>query len=178
MSTIANTIAVAKVTSVLASRDLAKGQLFPTTIRTEPRFPAMITTERIIIEGVYSRVPTYPTLQVASDYLYDLCGKYRLAAQAIVDGGGGGGITPVTPVDSDIYPFVITSSDFSTSDTYNDTRIAGDNIMLFINEYAQQWITASPDTFVYLPAGGFTVTIPGFDANQFSYTIVVQNLGS
>lgn len=178
MSTIANTIAVAKVTSVLASRDIAKGNLFPTVIRTEPRFPLMITTERIIIEGVYNRVPTYPNLQIAADYLYDLCGKYRLAAQAIVDGGGGGSVAPVTPGQPDIYPLYITSTDFEPDGiSYDNPDIVGDNLILFVNEYTQQWLPAGASTFSYTP-NGLVMNIPGFDANTQSWTIVIEKFNN
>ncbi len=174
MSTIANTIAVAKVTSVLASNDVAKGKLFPTLIRTEARFPLMITTERIIIEGVYNRVPSYPNLQTASDYLYDLCGKYRLAAQAIVDGGGGGSVAPVTPGGGgDIYPIVVTGGDFEVDGvTYNNPDIVGDNIMLFIANFNNEWQFA-PAFFSYT-ATGFVITFPGFNANDYT-SIIIQN---
>lgn len=174
-STIENTIEVAKVTSALASRDIAKGKFFPTLIRTEERFPLMITTERKIIEGIYTRVPSYPNLQLASDYLYDLCGKYQLAAQAIVDSSSGGSIAPVTPGSSgaSIYPFVITSDDFEADGvSYNNEDIVGDNLMIFINEYTQQWLLA-PTSFVYTPTG-IQITAPGFDANAENYTIVIQ----
>lgn len=97
MSTIANTIAVAKVTSVLASEEISKGNLYPNVARTEERYPLMITTEYMVLEGVYSRVPNYSGLQVYSDYVYDLCAPFLAISQAIVDGGGGGSIIPVTP---------------------------------------------------------------------------------
>lgn len=177
MSTIANTIAVAKVTSYLASDYLAKRQLFGGSIRVEPRFPLMITTERIIIERIYDWNPNYTNLQIAADYLYDLCGRWKTTAQAIVDGGGGGGaITPVSPT-SNIFPLYITSADFTTATTYNNPNIVGINLTIFINEYAQQWLVAGTDIFVYT-ATGIDITIPGFDANQYLYTILIEKLGS
>lgn len=171
MSTIANTIAVAKVTSVLASRDVARGNLFPTLIRTEARFPLMITTEYMTLEGVYSRVPNYPNLQVAADYVYDLCGKYKLLAQAIVDGGGGGSVAPITPGQDTIYPIVVTGADFEVDGrTYNNPDIVGDNIMLFIGQYSQEEQFA-PAFFSYT-ATGFIINDVSFDANNYPYIVI------
>jgi hypothetical protein len=88
VSSIQNTISVARVASYLASNEIANNKMYGGNL--DERLPLMLTTERIIIERIYSSVPTYPNLQLAADYLYDLCGKYQIPAQAIVDGGGGG----------------------------------------------------------------------------------------
>jgi hypothetical protein len=177
MSTIANTIAVAKVTSYLASDYLAKRQLFGGSVRVEPRFPLMITTERIIIEKIYNWNPDYPNLQIAADYVYDLCGRWKTQAQAIVDGGGGGGtITPVTP-GSSVFPLYITSADFADATNYNNPDIVGVPVMIFVNEYSQQWVIAGDNTFKYTGTG-ISITLPGFDAITYQYSIVIQKLGS
>lgn len=174
LSTISNTIAVAKVTAVLASNEIAIKRAFGKSVRSLERFPLMITTEYMILEGVHSRVPGFANLQLASDYVYDLCGKFKLAAQAIVDGGGGGSIAPVTPpLGTNIYPFVITSDDFESDGiSYNNPDIVGDNLMIFINEWSQQWLFA-PDSFVYTSTG-IEIVLNGFDANAQDYTIVIQ----
>jgi hypothetical protein len=175
MSTIANTIELAKVTSVLASQLIAKGRLFGRSIIDE-RFPKMITTERIIIEKVYAADPSYDGLQTASDYLYDLCGRFISEAQSIVDGGGGGSVAGVTPGGSNIYPFIITGADFEADGiTYNNSEIVGDNLMLFVTGYNQEWQFAP--TFFSYTATGIVITAPSFDANNFG-NIIVQKIVS
>lgn len=175
MSTIANTIAVAKVTSMLASREMSKRRNYGgDTI--DDFFPIMITTERLIVERIYDKDPTYENLQIASDYLYDLCGKYRLQAQAIVDGGGGGSVTPAVPGLQ--FPFTITSADFETDGlTYNDTRLVGYNLEIFINLFSSNFMYAPAD-FTYLPTGGFIIIATGFNANDFDYTIRIDKLNN
>lgn len=169
MSTIANTISVAKVTSVLSSADIAKGQLFPTVIRTEPRFPLMITTERIIIQKIFAADPNYTNLQIASDYLYDLCGKYKNRAQAIVDGGGGGSVASSTPSVS--FPLYITSGYFTTSTFYPNTNIFGNNIIIFMNEINRYLIPGSEFT---VDENGITITLSGFDSTSNDYNLVIE----
>lgn len=170
MSTIANTIAVAKVTSVLASAKVAKNVIFGRPILTTARFPLMITTERIIIEKIFNSDPNYTNLQIASDYLYDLCGEYINAAQAIVDGGGGGSVAPITP-ESALFPLYITQANFSTATLYPNTNILGNNVIVFLNEINRYLIPASEFS---VDATGITILLAGFDASVNTYNLVIE----
>jgi len=120
---------------------------------------------------------TSAALKNVGNYLIWLMGAFGQQAEAIISGGGGGSVIPGGGV-TNIYPFVITSSDFESDGvSYNNTAIVGDNITLFINEYNQQWIYAGAGNFSYT-ATGIIITIPGFDANVNSWTIQVQKLNS
>jgi hypothetical protein len=169
MSTILNTLKVAKVTSFLASADIAKGVLFPNVIRTEPRYPLMITTERIIIEKIFNKDPNYTNLKICADYLYDLCGRYRFAAQAIVDGGGGGSITPVTQ--PAIFPLYITQAAFTTATFYPNVKLFGNNIIVYLNEINRYLLPLTEFSYNSL---GLTILIDGFDASVNSYNLVIE----
>lgn len=127
-----------------------------------------------------SSVVPSATLRTIADYLFALCGIYGIQAQQIV-GGGGVVVTPVTPGGGgvvSIYPFMITSSDFNADGiSYDNPDIVGDNLTIFVNEYAQQWLVAGPTTFSYTPIG-IVMNIDGWDANTQSWTILIQKLNS
>ncbi len=126
-----------------------------------------------ILKHVYDKDPTYPGLQVRCDYLYELLKRWALAAAAIVDGNDGGSVAPPTPGGSVAFPFYIFSANFESDGvTYLNSKIAGVNIALFIDEYVQQFFPGT--NFTYVAGGGFTITAPGFDANNFDYTIRVE----
>jgi len=165
---------IAPMACVLSSQDVAKGNLFGGKV--DPSNPLKIYNVYKVLKTVYDKDPNYAGLQVRTDYLYELLKKYALRAAAIVDGGGGGSVAPPTPGSSTIYPFIITSTDFTTSNTYDNPDIVGDNLSIFINEYSQQWLTA-PDSFVYTPTG-IEIVIPGFDSNLYNYTIMIQKIGT
>lgn len=120
------------------------------------------------------------TLRTIANYLFALCGIYGLRAQQIVTGGGVV-VTPSTPgtgVISTIYPFMISSSDFNPDGiSYDNPDIVGDNLTIFVNEYAQILLYAGPTTFSYSPTG-IIMNINGFDANTQSWTITIWKLNS
>jgi len=173
MPTIARTLELAPVACYLSSNYVSKRKLFGGTI--DSTNPAKIYNVYKILKKIYDLDPTYDGLQVRCDYLYELMKRWALAAVPIVDGGGGGSVSPITPpAGTDIYPFVITEADFEPDGiSYNNADIVGDNLIIFANEYTQQWLVASPTTFSYT-ATGIVINIPGFDANTQTWTIVIQ----
>jgi len=112
-----------------------------------------------------------------SNYLYSLCGKYAPYASNLISVGGQ--VAPITPSGgADIYPFVITSSNFEADGvSYDNSAIIGDTLSIFVNEYSQQWLLSGVDTFSYT-ATGIIINISGFDANSQSWTIMVQKITS
>lgn len=104
------------------------------------------------------------------NYVYALCFPYILEAMNAV--GGGQVVVPGTGV-GQAYPFVITSDDFEADGvTYLNSNIGNADLMIFINEWTQQWLF-SPDSFVNTGTG-IQIVLPGFDANSYDYTIVIQ----
>jgi hypothetical protein len=100
-------------------------------------------------------------------------GRYGLASQGLSgSGGSAGGITP-----TGLFPIFITSSNFTTATAYNNPNIVGQNIAIFVNEYSQQWMVAGATTFT-MTSTGINITLPGFDATAFQYTILIDKLGS
>lgn len=114
----------------------------------------------------------YPTIQGVADYLYWMCGKYGLEAQNIINSGGGGYVNVVTL--PPVFPFAITSADFESDGiTYNNPRIVGQRVMIFINQWSQQWFTDQDNAFIYT-ARGIQIIFPGFDAMTQQYTIIIE----
>ncbi|HRP30441.1 MAG TPA: hypothetical protein PKV73_01050 [Agriterribacter sp.] len=88
----------------------------------------------------------------------------------MVDAGGSGSAAA-----TDVFPFVVTSADFEPDGvTLLDTRISGNTVYLQANNVPNPFLFA-PDDFIYV-SGGVEIIVPGFNANTFSYTIVVNKL--
>jgi hypothetical protein len=89
----------------------------------------------------------------------------------MVDAGGGS--STIVPTQS--YPFVITSADFEVDGiTYLNSAITTDTLYLQANNTPNPFLYEGVD-FIHV-AGGIEVTLGGFDANTFNYTIVVNKL--
>lgn len=164
VSTIANTTAVAKVTSVLASAQLEKAKLFNAPLWFDERFPKMITTERIIIEKIYNKDPNYTNLQIAADYLYDLCGGFIPQAQAIVNANSGTPISPATPATvQNPYYFIVTSAStpMKTGDTtHTFTEFIGFNLIFTRGGINQTQVVSEPTYFSWNRVTGAFVCSP------------------
>lgn len=72
------------------------------------------------------------------------------------------------------YPIVINSANFEPDGvTYNDSRIVGDQLMIFITGYNGEYQFA-PTSFIYT-ATGIEIVISGFDAANFG-NIIIQKI--
>jgi len=92
------------------------------------------------------------------------------AFRIMVDAGGSSSVVPTA-----VFPFVVTSANFEADGvTLLDPRITGNSIYLLANNTPNPMLTA-PNDFTYV-AGGIEIILPGFDANTFDYTIVVNKL--
>lgn len=131
-----------------------------------------IRLERASLQWQFDQDPTDADgiLYGQGNYVYALCFPYIL--EAMNAQGGGQVIVPGTGVGM-AFPFVITSADFEADGvTYINSNIGGIDLMIFINEWTQQWLF-SPASFVNT-GNGIQIVLSGFDANTFDYTIVIQ----
>ena len=167
-------INIAKVSQYLAQNDVAKGNLF--SPRKIPITPQILYAERKAVEWLYNLDPTNSTLTLTGNYLYSLCRGYNLQAQNIINTGGGGSVSPVTPTAPNIFPLYLKSSDFSDSTHYNNPNIVGFQMALFVNEYTQQWLFM-PDDIVGTTTG-INVLVPGFNALTDDYTMMLINVNT
>lgn len=176
MPTTSEILQLAPISSYLASNAISKGQLFPKN-KLNPILAQQIYAAYFILNKIHSIDPTYPGLDPCAQYLWELMGRYGVQAQSVT--GGGGSVPTPTPSNQNIYPFSITSADFESDGvSYNNPNIVGDNLMIFINQFSQQWLLAGEGYFVYTNQG-IQITIAGFDANTQDYTIIIQqNFGN
>lgn len=175
MPTVSEILDIAAVSQYLASNDVAKGSLFGNP-RLRPIVPSRIWVEKQIIQAIYDGDHNYDGLQEAADYLYAML-YHPAQASAIVNNSNGGSISPITPsIPTGIYPLVITAADMEIDGvTYNNPNIVGDNLMVFVQQYNEEWLYA-PDFFQYT-GSGIVIVAAGFDANNYG-NIIIQKFNS
>lgn len=167
MPTVPLTIQIADVSRFLASADAAKSGLF-NHIPIDPRLPIMLYVENEILRKIYTANSTWENLQKTADYVYALCGKYGFKAVNIINGGGGGTSSGVTP--SQYYPIYITELNFSSATFYPNTRIFGTNVIIYLNEINRYLLPAE----FTVSAAGIDILIAGFDSLNNSYNLIIE----
>lgn len=170
MPTIERTLELAPVACYLAANYKDKKALFGGGSAASANQAKLIFAVNKILKKVYDEDPTREGLQVVADYLFELIQKFAFKAANIVDGGGGGQVTPITPTALN-YPLVLTGSDFEVDGiTYNNPEIVGVNLMIFVSNFSQEWQFA-PAFFQYT-ATGIEIVFAGFDANNYDQIIL------
>jgi hypothetical protein len=180
MYTPAAIIDIAKVSQYMVANDQQRRGLL--SGGTDPRWSRMLYVERGSVEWMYGLDSTHTTLEKTAYYLYSLCGKWALLAQAamraagVVPGGGttsdGSVINPETgsAVAFDFeYLIPIKGTDFSTTNLptsglrtrYDDTRITGHSLQVFWNEVNRYLEWGSEIGYTDT---GIEILIDGFDA--------------
>lgn len=108
--TVPQIIEIAKYSQVFANSAASKGGIFKPVV--DPLLGIKIYVIRKDVEDVYNYNPNWPGLVQTANYLYGLCGRYALAAWAVIsNGGGGGSITPIPPTGTLQYlEFVVSDS--------------------------------------------------------------------
>lgn len=174
MPTPSNTLAIMEVSQMLAANAVGRGSLF--SPEPDPRIAVMLHCEREILQAIYDKDPNYDGIQQVSDYGYALCWKWAAEAQAIVDGGGGTAVAPLTPTQS--FPIYITQTNFTTATFYPNTKILGNNIIIYLNEINRYLIpgvefsvSSTGVTIINTPGG---VYLDGFDATIYTYNLVIE----
>jgi len=179
IATIQETIDRGNVSIYLSGNDNAKGALFGPRKAAPGSMVTIAMITSALTWGYQGGAQTDQDLRSMANYLIWLIGMYGQQAQAILEGSGGGTVIPGGGSSgSSVYPIYITSADFQPDGiSYDNPSIVGDNLIIFINEYTQQWLAASGSTFSYT-ASGIIMKIPGFDANANSWTIVIEKFNN
>ena len=172
--TVANTISIGKISSYLASVDIANGALYGERLDTFK--PVLLAMETDILDWQNDFDPSDASLQQSANYLYSLCAPYNVEAQGIIDGNNGGTVPIVIPdlPAGGVYLIPIRGSNFTDATHYDDARIALKSIAIFWND-ANRYLSASEFSYT---ATGFDITISGFDATanpQFQFFIYIIN---
>ena len=88
-----------------------------------------------------------------------------------------GGASSVTVVNDTVFPFFVTSADFEVDGvTLIDTRLEGNTVTLYPNNFNGNWLIQ--DTDFTISGDTLTVTNPAFNANSFNYTIKIDKVNS
>src|SRR6185503_9845049 len=91
---VADIIDLGKVSTYLSANYIRRQGLFGGTV-IKPTPPVQIAFVTDALEWGYDGgAQTDASLRSTSNYLYWLCGKFQLEAQQIIDGDGGGSVTP------------------------------------------------------------------------------------
>jgi hypothetical protein len=155
----------AKVSEYLAGNDIAKGALFGK--RVTPNLNKIIYQERRSLAWMLGQDPNYSTLQQVANYVFWLCGKYQLKAQAIIAGGAGGIIiVPTTPssTSDSLFFIIVRKADFANATDYVNAELDGQTLAVFGN-----WIPTYLNGLQWEPiiGGGVRILISGFDSSAF-----------
>ena len=135
--TVAQIISIAKISQYLCTVDIEKSGLFAGGIDYD--LPRKLYSTRKDIEYQYELDPSNTDITATAAYLYALCGKYGLYAQAIIFNPGttGGTISRTSPLP---YQFIVDAStsfmiDGQSSKTI--TAFIGYNLMFVRNGVTQ-----------------------------------------
>lgn len=159
---------LAQGASYLAANAIAKGQLFPRN-KLNPLLPQQIYAVWFILNKIHTLDPTNTALTPCCNYLWELCGKYGIAAQGL--SGSGGNVPP--PAGTQGYPIYVTQANFTTATLYPNTNIFGTNIAIFLNEINRY---LDPSTEFSVSSAGVTILVPGFDATTNNYTLIIEKV--
>ncbi len=173
MPTIEEMIDIAKLSQPLSANYIRKRGLYGGGI--DKKLPRLLYMVRKTVEHRFDQDPDDTTLPATSNYLYALCAPFNLEAQRILNIGGGGSVSPVTPGsgDDEIYPIRITAVDDLNDDgEYNNPSIVGDNLIVFANDVNQKWWAAG-EGFEYTPTG-IRITM----AYDETYVWIIEKLGT
>lgn len=172
IATIQQAINRGQVSTYLSANYNSNAALFPIRI-IKPVSPLTISMVTDALDWGYNNgsgsAQTDQSLREVANYLIWLIGMFGQQAEAILGSSGGGGsvIPGGGSNDSGLFPLVITNEDMTDGTIYDDPRIVGKNIMLWVSHYSQEWEVA-PDFFIYT-ATGFQIVRDGFNAADYAF---------
>lgn len=161
----------AKISQPLAAQDQAK-KLNTRGGSIIQDLDVKLYVERKSLEYAYAQDPTGDETFQIGQWVLSLLGMYLFKAQQAT--GGGGSITPVTPVTNFAFDYLIPVyggvPDFTNATDYDDSRIVGHNLEIFWNDVpkflaAGEW--AYTVTGIRFLIGGFDATVNTYDVKIF-----------
>ncbi len=171
LRSIQDTIDIAKISTYLSGNDNASGALWGA--RLNPNLQRLIYIEMKSLEWAYEQSGTYPNIDFIANYVYALCGRYGIKAQAILDGGGGGSVVPVSPVTApNPIEFVVSSSSYIPigADTKTITSFIGYNLLFVRNNVTQSTVDVGSGSSFYTwsrTTGVLTISPAALDTELF-----------
>lgn len=173
LPTIDETVDIGDISTYLSGNDNAKGNLFGPKLAA-PKSPVLIAMVTDALRwGNDGGAQTDASLRAVANYLIWLCGRYALQARNILGiTSGGGAVTPGGGGSSaNAFPLYIRSADFTNATQYTNPVMAGQNLIVFMNEINRYLIPEVETTHV---GNVITINIPGFDAEANEYNLVIE----
>lgn len=171
IATIQQAIDRGEVSVYLSANDNSKGLMWGHRVASPISMITIAMVTDALAWGNEGGAQSATDLRQMANYLVWLTGMYGQQAEAILDGSGGGSVVPGGGSSQFRYPLRVTGADFEADGiTFNYAPIVGDNLMLFVSNYSQEWQFA-PAFFSYTSTG-FVITVPGFNANDYNQIII------
>lgn len=158
MPTTAQILQLAPIAQYLASNNVAKRQLFGGGFDTN--LPTKIFAVNYVIQEIYSFDPTYTGLDACAQYLWQLCGRWGLAAQQISGSGSTAGSSSGSTA-SRIDFIVSVSSYIPTGDASKTiTQFIGFNVDFIRNGVSQSTISTESSYISFNRSTGLLTITP------------------
>lgn len=154
MPTISRILELAPTSCYLSNNAKAKGSLFKNNVPQSLKNQAtLIYIYWKILNKIYTLDPDYDGLQAPANYLYELEQSFAFKAANIVDGGGGGQISPATPTTLPTpYYFIVDDNSFIANGETTKTFPAswqGYNMVFARGGVTQTDVTSEPSYFTW-----------------------------
>lgn len=168
MPSVAEILGYAPGAGYLAANAQSKSVLFNNGGRLNPLLPQQIYALYFIIQKIYDKDPNYDGLVPATNYLWEIMGRYGIQAQGLT----GGGIVP-GPASPQNYPIYITQANFTTATLYPNTKLFGTNISVFLSQINRLLI---PNVEFSVDQTGLTILVGSFDALNNDYELLIEKV--
>lgn len=174
IATISDAIARGYLSASYAGNDNSKGALFSPRIAAPGSIVTITMVTQALDWGNSGGAQSATDLREMANYLIWLIGMYGQQAQARIDStSGGGSVVPGGGGSTFSYPLRLTGADFESDGiTFNNPNIVGDNLMMFVSNFNEEWQFAP--TFFQYTSTGIVVVFPGFNANNYDQIILDQ----
>lgn len=172
MFTVPQIIDIAKLSQAYAANDIELNGLYGGGM--DLLLPQKLFTVRKDIEWLYNLKPSDVTLTPTSNYLYALCGKYALLANATISGGGAV-VVPIVPspaIGSTLNWIEVRKADFANTTDYVDSRLAGKEMSVLGSWLGSRLIEEGIE-WETINGGGIRILIAGFDSTTFDDETII-----
>lgn len=162
-------LTIAKISQYLCKVEAAKRGLFP--IKMPPNMAELIYMERMAVQFMYDLDPAETSLTSTANYLYGLC-RQNLRAANIMNSGGGGSVSPITPSNPPSpYQFIVAASGELLNNgesTVTITSFIGFNLLFARGGVPQSVVTTEPSYYSWDRSTGlFTISPQAFTGELF-----------
>ena len=172
MFTVSEIIDIARLSQAFAANDIEQQGAFGGGM--DLLLPQKLYTVRKDIQWMYGLDPNETTLRETANYLYALCGKYAIEANASI-AAGGAVVVPIQPIPatgSTLNWIEVRKADFANATDYVDSRLVGKELSVLGSWLGSRLIEEGIEWEV-INGGGVRILIDGFDSTAFDDDTIV-----